>query len=146
MSKIAGDPGYRAGWCIHYRGISDGNGGTVTSCEAGVEYSTFAGAFHRQPCFLINGQSKPDALPCEHLRRPTTKEINLHEIWAKARLEKLIEVIEGIKPWREKHKGRSHAEVIECPACKGRLRLSIAAYNGHVHARCETQDCVSWME
>ena len=146
MSKRPGDPGYADGWCIHYRGISDGRGGTVTSCEAGVEYSTFAGNFHRQPCFLNKGQSKPDALPCEHLRRPTTKEINLHEIWLEERLNKMATVMTAILPWRQKHKGRSHAETIECPACKGQLRLSIAAYNGHVHGHCSTEGCVSWME
>ncbi len=35
-----------------------------------------------------------------------------------------------------------------CPVCeKGKLFYSIA-YNGHVHARCSTQEppCVSWME
>lgn len=37
-------------------------------------------------------------------------------------------------------------EVVECPACKGRLHLSIAAYNGHVHGKCETDGCVAWME
>lgn len=37
-------------------------------------------------------------------------------------------------------------EVIECPKCKGRLHLSQAAYNGHVHGHCETKGCVSWME
>jgi hypothetical protein len=36
---------------------------------------------------------------------------------------------------------------MECPVCKtGKLRYSRAAYNGHVHARCSTDDCVAWME
>lgn len=37
--------------------------------------------------------------------------------------------------------------VMECPICKtGKLHYSRAAYNGHVHARCTTLDCVAWME
>jgi hypothetical protein len=28
----------------------------------------------------------------------------------------------------------------------GWLHLSQSAYNGHVHGKCETDDCVSWME
>ena len=36
---------------------------------------------------------------------------------------------------------------MKCPVCKeGTLRYSRAAYNGHVHARCSTADCVAWME
>lgn len=29
---------------------------------------------------------------------------------------------------------------------EGRLHLSQSSYNGHVHGRCETDDCVRWME
>lgn len=150
MSKRPGDPGYAPGWCIHYRGISDGKGGFITSCEKGVEYATFRGdgkTFKQQPCFLTkNGESRPDALPCEHLRRPTAEEIAAHEVWANARFSLLRTVMQGISAWRASHKGRSAQEVVECPGCKGRLHLSIAAYNGHVHGHCETVGCVSWME
>lgn len=55
-------------------------------------------------------------------------------------------VLKGIAPWRAKWRGKSHREVVECPACKGRLHLSINAYNSHVHGRCETDGCVEWME
>ena len=53
-----------------------------------------------------------------------------------------------LKPWRTwtRQNRVAKAEVIEFPACKGRLHLSQAAYNGHVHGHCETAGCVSWME
>lgn len=150
MSKRPGDPGYAAGWCIHYRYNHDRDlqGGKPDTCEAGVDYKTFEGTkFPVRPCFLDKqGQSKPDALPCEHLRRPTPEEIAAHEKWLEFRMDKLGTVMRGIKPWRDAHKGRSAQEIVECPACKGRLHLSIAAYNGHVHGRCETDGCASWME
>lgn len=150
MSKRPGDPGYAAGWCIHYLGISDGNGGTRTACEMGVEYSTFRGdgkSFKQQPCFLTdNGESKPDAMQCEHLRRPTREEIIAHEMWLEQRWGVMTTVLAAIMPWREAHDGKSARETIECPACKGRLHLTIAATNGHVHGHCETEGCVSWME
>ena len=142
MSKLVGDPGYRAGWCIHYRGI-----GRFNSCEAGVVYDeTFRSA--RWPCFMEKdtGLPKPDADLCSQLRPPTKEEIAAHEVWQRARFDRLISVMEVVKPWRKKHKGRSFEEIIECPACKGRLHLSIAAVNGHVHGHCETKGCVSWME
>jgi hypothetical protein len=148
MSKLTGDPGYRAGWCIHYCAPPPLFGPDAKKphvCEAGVQMEKWSG--HGQPCFLDKkGQSKPDALPCEFLRRPTAEEIAEHEKWSDARLKMMVVVMQAIQPWRQKHKGRSFGEVIECPACKGRLHLSIAAYNGHVHAHCETDGCVSWME
>lgn len=34
-----------------------------------------------------------------------------------------------------------------CPICKtGELNYKIMSYNGHIHARCTTEDCVCWME
>lgn len=59
-----------------------------------------------------------------------------------ARFKKVMAVV---GPWRKKLP-RGKAEVIECPACNGRLHLSQAACNGHVHGHCETAGCVSWME
>ena len=34
---------------------------------------------------------------------------------------------------------------IECPMCKGRLAFAINSYN-HIHAKCETENCIRWME
>lgn len=144
MSKRPGDPGYSGSWCIHFRDAF-----RHKTCEAGVEFAKFDDVkFGKRPCFLIKetGASKPDAAPCERLRRPTPDEIAAHDEWITARLNRISVVMLGIKPWRDAHKGQSAAEVIECPACKGRLHLSIAAYNGHVHGQCETPDCVRWVE
>jgi hypothetical protein len=148
VSKLPGDPGYAAGWCIHYRGITGPRGERVTSCEVGIDYEAWRGVGHdKQPCFLDDqGQSKPNAMSCPHLRRPTPEEIAAHKRWLDERWAKLGTVMVGIADWRAAHKGKSASEVVECPACKGRLHLSIAAYNGHVHGRCESEGCVSWME
>lgn len=153
MSKRPGDPGYAAGWCIHYLGISDGKGGFRTSCEKGVDYSTFkeagTGFTHRAPCFLTDkGESKPDAMQCEHLRRPTREEIIAHEVWIEQRWGKMTTVLAAIEPWRKANKDRAASQTINCPACSGKLTLSmrIAASNGHVHGHCKTDGCVSWME
>lgn len=146
MSKIEGSPGYRGGWCIHYRAPRIGNWGNGhDTCEAGVRFDSLAKG-PNQPCFLDNGQSKPGADHCDYLRRPTAEEIAAHEAWQKDRFGLFAKVMIGIKPWRVAHKGKNAAEVVECPACGGRLHLSIAAYNGHVHGSCETKGCVRWME
>jgi hypothetical protein len=145
MSKRPGDPGYAAGWCIHFRSMQH------DSCEKGVNYDVLAGgrlgAFHRLPCFI----SDPDPhaaqrVECAHFRAPTAEEIEAHEGWIRGRLELIARVMTGILPWRRANKGRSASEVVECPGCAGRLHLSIAASNGHVHGKCETEGCVAWAE
>lgn len=144
MSKLKGDPGYRDGWCIHYLGPQDR--GESNNCEAGIDLDSFTVPFHQRPCFLTKGKSKPDAAPCPHLRIPTADEIAAHDQWSIGRRDILITVMVGIAPWREKHQGENFAEIVECPACKGRLHLSIAGRKSHVHGRCETPNCVKWME
>lgn len=148
MSKRPGDPGYAANWCIHYRYNRGLKPGAPDTCEAGVDYEAWRGTKHdAQPCFLtVTGESKAEAAHCPHLRRPTADEIVAHESWIANRMERLGTVMVGIADWRRAHKGKSAAETVDCPACKGRLHLSITAYNGHVHGRCETEGCVSWME
>lgn len=44
--------------------------------------------------------------------------------------------------------GKNNGGVSEmtCPICGGLLRYSVAAYNGHIHGKCETEGCVQWME
>ncbi len=54
-------------------------------------------------------------------------------------------VIPFVSTWRAKLPiGKQ--ETVECPACKGKLRLSQAACNGHVWVKCSTEGCVQWME
>lgn len=143
MSKREGDPGYAADWCIHYRSSRLGE---VTTCEAGVPYeSVKTEGMNRQPCFASSHKNK-NCLPCDKCRLPTPEEVSAHEKWCESRFDKLRIVMVGIDPWRKTHKKTNFSEVVECPACKGKLRLSTNAYNSHVHGHCETKGCVSWME
>jgi hypothetical protein len=153
MSKRPGDPGYAAGWCVHYRSDPRVRSEDAT-CEAGVRYVDFndgktAGMYLALPCFRdkkTGEQKHPNARPCAKVRVPTTEDVTAHEAWLYSRMTIFSTVMKGIQPWRAKYKGKSAQEVVECPACKGRLHLSIAACNGHVHGQCETTYCVSWME
>lgn len=105
MSKRPGDPGYAPGWCIHYRYNRDLKPGEANTCEAGVNYDTLPVAHATRPCFLDeSGQSKPDAAPCERLRRPTAEEIAAHEKWSEDRMNDMTTVMKAIAPWRAEHK------------------------------------------
>lgn len=151
MSEHPDNHGYAAGWCIHYR-MRPAKLLANETCEAGVSYNTLGGSapdvFNRLPCFLQkDGQPKnADAVRCEHLRAPTKEEVAAHEEWIEQRMANMRKVMVGISEWRKKWKGKSHTETVECPVCNGKLRLSISSYNSHVHGKCETPGCVSWME
>lgn len=141
--------GHAPGWCIHYQ-YREANGVTdAKACKAGiVYYEKWRGTtFDQRPCFLTrHGNPKPNTIPCSQLRVPTREEMRLHEIYIRKRLLILRTVMIAIKPWKDKHKNTDFSETIECPVCAGRLHLSIAHYNNHVHGKCETLDCVSWVQ
>lgn len=154
MSKRPGDPGYAPGWwCIYYRYDRATKRTADAVCDAGVRYGDVApgddyGIFGRLPCFL-DAKGVPKhvaAASCPKLRAPTPEEIALHEEWIEKRMGTMRIVQLGIANWRKAHKGKSASEIVECPACNGKLHLSISSYNGHVHGKCETSGCVSWME
>jgi hypothetical protein len=47
---------------------------------------------------------------------------------------------------KKEHKGENWQGVEECPVCKNKLQMTHAAYNGHTRGKCETPDCLSWIE
>lgn len=132
-------------WCRHFEGIQRGGG----KCEKGIVYKDqpwFGGA-RDWPC---HGGS--DALSKCSLYEPHTKE----EIEARDKaIAKSIRMITEIRPkivqecikmgWG-KHNEKDVRGAIACPECQQVLYFRRSAYNGHIHAHCETKGCVSWME
>jgi hypothetical protein len=139
--------------CKHYDGRAAILGGC---CGAGVPMDSFGpmeGAAYRRPC--IQGPSwdaKRAALgitaqPCDKQQMPTPEEAEQESRDLNEYAAKVMKVLAETRTWRVKGKlSADRAEVIECPACKGRLHMRQSAYNGHVAAKCETKGCVSWME
>lgn len=161
------------GTCIHYTGILRINP-REASCNAGVFYwdkfdGDAPGILLRAPCVQFRilpahgkgtyvrpgeptvrqeidrkGQA---VMPCEYLQLPTAEEVERDRIADKAELDKAVAALNVASAWRVTPKpATDRHEVIECPACKGRLHLSQSCLNGHVHGACETKGCVSWME
>lgn len=121
--------------CIEYM-VKSKNGGTVLKPgEIGI----------RTPW---GGPGRPLPLPCSRRVEPTDDEVQQDAIEHEAEWEKFVAAMRVVSKWRTWTKKNRVAkqEVIECPTCKGRLHLSQAAYNGHVHGKCETDGCLSWME
>ncbi len=129
-------------FCKHYRSMMD-----FADCKAGIAYDTLKGIpFEKRPCFQRNGIAPGG---CDKAQFPTADEIAAED----AEFAKLFErtdkaraaIVAHIGPYK---RGISTGGAIDCPVCNGAksLHFSRAGYNGHIHARCDTEGCVSWME
>lgn len=157
------------GTCRHFNGIQN------TCCRAGVNYRAAfdpkdeGGFMLRAPCFQFNvrpahgrgtyirageatittpverrGQTE---IPCAMLSLPTHEECEADRTESDNHFERTKMALKIASDWRVHPKPDTNRHgVVECPICKGRLHLSQAAYNGHVHGACETPGCVEWME
>ncbi|MET3414799.1 hypothetical protein [Methylobacterium sp. 1030] len=122
-----------AGWCKNYNGFANNE-----TCKAGMNYKTVAGSetgwINILPC------TKPvSCVSCPKMEKPTEAEVAAWEEYTKGRFQMIMTARRAII--QTGLKGGS----IECPSCKGALYFSIAS-NGHVHAKCSAEDCLSWME
>jgi hypothetical protein len=129
---------FHMNYCVNYKPHGVPIGGEYCGLKCGATTG------HKKPCIGGHKLEAPLSLCDKWERRSLESAIERHE-----RIEESFRRMEKVGPavaaWRAKPpKGKQ--EVIECPACGGRLHLSQSAYNGHVHGKCETEGCVSWME
>lgn len=138
-------------YCVHY-GRGEGAGAPM-KCSAGMDLNavqcvpTNGSKIKFGPC--IGGHTLEHPLAhCPKWERRSLQHAEKVADDFERHFRNIQIVFKALKGWRTWTPSNRVAkqEVIECPACKGRLHLSQAAYNGHVHGHCETPDCVSWME
>lgn len=120
---------------------------TAQHIEAGLRgYYPSAGIFKRMCCTDGGKRSEEEQRAlCPNWLRSTREEGERSFRECAESDARFAKVMPVVARWRKKLP-RGKAEMIECPACKGRLHLSQSSYNGHVHGQCETAGCVSWME
>lgn len=133
--------GGRKTWCKNYRAMA-----RYDTCSAGVPFAKFAGVkFDQLPCLNVI----PDK--CEHACYRTPEEIAAEEAEMEERFAGIVKarqaIVEFLGPYK-KGKSPVASGKIDCPMCgaKDSLAFSRAAYNGHIHAACNTDGCVKWME
>jgi len=131
-------------WCKNYHGMQK------ETCSAGIAFKDLPGRgtktfFDTCPCF------GPSDSKCEKSEYPTAEELAAEEAAMKVRWENMGKARQAIVahlggPWKKGTPGAQGS--IDCPVCAAEksLQFSRAGYNGHIHARCKTEDCVSWME
>ena len=149
------------GTCIHFNGVQN------DLCSRGVSYEVnwpmgpkpcikFLHKSERGGTYLKPGEepaeTKPfpgadKAKPCPLYQEPAREEVQADREDSERALVRTFAAIKVASEWRVKPKpSADRYEVVECPICKGWLHLNQSDYNGHVHGKCETEGCVSWME
>lgn len=134
----------RAMACVHFNGVQH------ETCKAGVNYHALAGigfgCWKRLPC-MPKDDGADEVVACEKRQTETPEQTAAREADGDAAWERLKLAIAVASKWRSKPKpAANRSEVVECPCCGGRLLLTQSAHNGHVHGRCDSDGCVSWME
>lgn len=129
--------------CVHFNGLQH------KTCRADVAYDELDEgkrvAYRKSlPCF--KPEDGCEQAKCEKCHFPTEEDVQARLDEIQAHTDQMALALKLIAPIRKEQKGKNWSGVLECPVCKGKLHVSHAAYNGHVHARCETPDCVAWME
>lgn len=133
-------------YCQHY---GRGKGADMV-CSAGMDLKTIKKVptgkdqIKWGPCIEGHTLENPHD-HCPHWIRRTREQGEKRADGVQKSMRMMTVVMPVVDEWRKKLP-YGKAEVIKCPECEGRLHLSQSSYNGHVHGKCETAGCVSWME
>lgn len=134
-----------AGRCVHFNGIGN------DTCDAGVKYDDVRDTSTKPYSLPCLAKYNTAGAKCDKCRVPTAEELAAEEAEYKRTSEGIRKARAAIvahcgRPWKKGMPGKSG--VIACPVCDkpDALRFGRAGYNGHVHASCLTEGCVSWME
>lgn len=108
-------------------------------CQIGVDYHQFS--FDDCPCL---GESERARVRCPSYSAMTPEELAAREAELLARFERIgtirMAIVKQIKTTSVRG---GH---MPCPCCKTGIVGYSQASNGHIHARCSTVNCASWME
>lgn len=137
---------FEMNYCQHY---GRGKGADMV-CAAGMDLKTIkkvptgAKQILWGPCIGGHELADPKA-HCPHWIRRTRAQGEKRADQVEKSMRLMTVVMPAVDAWRDKLP-LGKAEVIECPECNGKLHLSQSSYNGHVRAKCETKDCVNFIE
>ena len=131
--------------CRHFNGIQN------KTCEAGVNYDVLTeDGKYVLPCKKNFIAINRDPALCESFQTRTPEEATAYADRRLALMNRTLDACEAAHAdaaTKGLRKGHGGVSSMPCPTkCGGILSYSVAGINGHMHARCETKDCVSWME
>lgn len=131
--------------CRHFNGIQN------KCCEAGVNYEALTeDGKYKLPCLKAIIGLKRDPARCDKFATMTREEAEKDADSSLTQQAKtLLAMMAAHEDAKRKGfgKGKGGHDSFPCPTgCGGHLYYRVASVNGHMHAKCETSNCVSWME
>lgn len=130
--------------CAHFTGIQH------DTCQAGISYATVKTAkTDTEPFRFACFANESHGLTCAAAKFPTRAEAETEHVADEAQMARFsLAHRKAHDDAKAKGYAKNHGGVSQCvcPVCNGTLRYSVASYNGHMHGKCETEGCVSWME
>jgi hypothetical protein len=136
-------------------------------CDCGVLYrdvtsdpDRLEGSAYRKPCIQWDKwkDSRGDALTpkqleewnkrgeCSKYQEPSDEEVADHEATVNTRVNRFMTSIPLISRIKKERKGSNWKGIEKCPVCEGKLHMTHSSYNGHVWGKCETENCLNWLE
>lgn len=147
----------RRKWCRHHKGNV-----LHAECALGVDIEALVtdqvgaekqGRHYMLPCHngRLDGIAKATCDKCSLL---TVDELRAADEEAQRAVAEFMERSRSLEPWtqsirnRVRFNGKSMSGVSDCPICETSraLHWSCSAHNLHIHAKCTTDGCVSFME
>jgi hypothetical protein len=133
--------------CKYFNGVQDDH----SVCGMNINYRQLVGGndhgwIRRLPCFTFREEDKPNQVHCDSFTLPTLEELADFETTLRLLLERHAKAMPLIFTMKKEYHGRDGQQIIDCPICGGRLHMTHAAMNGHVWGKCETPDCMEWIE
>lgn len=120
--------------CQHFNGVQN------NACNAGVTYESLPShkSMREFVCF-------GEVAGCDKYVAAGMDAVLKREEESKVEAQNYVKARKAITDRHGKERGVRGT--INCPVCNtGALHYSIAGYNGHIHANCSTENCMSWME
>lgn len=127
--------------CIHFNGLMH------KTCNAGIEYDTLDRDDRRVFRVALPCIHRPEVPQCKcaKFQLPTPEEVQAKLKAYEESKQKVAQGLQAVQHLRKIHEGENWSGFIECPVCKHKLWVRHAS-NGHIWAKCETPDCIAWME
>lgn len=145
---------FKLGRCIHFNGLYGPGMVKHETCKAGVRYDdvrvdhepmpyqnrgvtyTCSRSF---PC-LSGPAHNPGGATCERRELPTMEQVQAEIAESDRMVQHYITARKAITEHGQQQ------GCIDCPCCNGGKLCYSKASNGHVMAKCSTDNCVVWME
>ena len=140
MSERKRDPMDQYRHCRNFNGVRNDR------CKAGVSYRERFPPPWPEGALPCLGRS---SVVCDSASFPTEDEARQIAAERKRAFEKMLAPISAAHADAKAKgfkKGNGGASDCDCPNCGKRLRYAVAASNGHMWARCDTEGCASWIE